>query len=389
MSSLSALILDDREGIIAASPGATRLRRLADVKVLSGSLEQLTADELARVDILVPIRERTALNADTLSRMPSLKLVLQTGGHAYHLDAGYCSGRGIPVTLSRHAIAPKAAVPELTFALAVSALRKIPAAHQSMMNGQWMPFMGRTLNGRTLGILGYGRHGANVARIARAYGMHVVACQRGDSSASDDVRRLSLEQLLAESDVVSIHLKLSEQSRGLLNGKRLAQMKLGSILINTSRGAIVDESALVSALQTGPLAAAALDVFAVEPLPEDSPLRRLPNVVLTPHIGWTVEETLLEFADIAADQLEAYLEGRLARSELHDPNVTLPASSVGGLAPAKVAVPARDDTTGESHVISAPCGCLEDNKISHDGIQADSSTSVPEKPMTERRTNEE
>lgn len=335
MSNLSLLVLDDKEGLISRSPGAARMREIADVRILTGSLDQLTADELAGVQVLMPIRERTRLGSAALSKMPALQLILQTGGHAYHLDADYAAANGIPVTLGRRAFGPKAAVPELTFALAVSVLRMIPAAHQSMVNGEWKPFLGRTLNGRTLGILGYGRHGKKVAALATAFGMKVQAWQRNpDSPAEGDVRRVGLDELMATSDVLSIHLKLSDESRGLLDAQKLALMKPGSILINTSRGAIVDESALIAALQSGPLSAVGLDVFENEPLAADSALRALPNVVLTPHIGWTVEEVLTEFADIAADQLQDYLAGGLKRSELLDAAVVLSDKASGGLSEA-------------------------------------------------------
>jgi phosphoglycerate dehydrogenase-like enzyme len=333
VSALSVLVLDDREGLIASSPGIERMRQIADVRVLDGSLDQLEEDELADVNVLMAIRERTKLDAETLEKLPSLELILQTGGHAYHLDADHTTQRGVPVTLSRRAFGPRAAVPELTFALAVAALRQIPAAHQSMAEGEWLPFVGRTLSGRTLGILGHGRHGANVVRIAKAYGMKVLVWKRSEDAYGDedDADRVDIDDLLASSDVVSIHLKLSDESRGLLDAGRLAQMKEGSVLINTSRGAIVDEQALVSALQSGPLSAAGLDVFENEPLAADSPLRTLPNVVLTPHIGWTVEEVLIEFADIAADQLEQYLASSLSRTELLDPDVVTAPTARGGL----------------------------------------------------------
>jgi phosphoglycerate dehydrogenase-like enzyme len=146
------------------------------------------------------------------------------------------------------------------------------------------------------------------------------------------VERLPLDELLAQSDVLTIHLKLTDESRGLLDAQKLALMKPGSVLVNTARGAIVDEGALIDALQNGPMSAAALDVFAHEPLAEDSPLRSLPNVVLTPHVGWTVEEVLTEFADIAADQLGQYLDGRLDRRELQNPAVALAGTAHGGLA---------------------------------------------------------
>lgn len=333
MTRLKLVVLDDREGLIARSPGAERMRELADVRVLDGSLDQLSDAELAEVQVLMPVRERTKLPADVLSRMPALELVLQTGGHAYHLDADYTAEHGIPVALGRRAFGPRAAIPELTFALAIDALRMIPQADRSMHEGEWKPFLGRTLSGRTLGILGFGRHGVNVARIAKAFGMRVLAWQRTPGQqGTDDVERVSLDELLAQSDVLSIHLKLTDESRGLLDAEKLARMKPGSVLVNTARGAIVDEEALIEALRTGPLSAAALDVFAHEPLAADSPLRTLPNVVLTPHIGWTVEEVLTEFADIAADQLGQYLDGRLSRGELQNPDVTLASSAHGGLA---------------------------------------------------------
>lgn len=330
MNRPQVLILDDREGLVAGSPGLARMRELADVRVLTQSMDLVPNEELASVQILMAIRERTRLDAATLDRFPALELILQTGGHAYHLDAAHAAARQIPVTLGRRAFGPRAAVPELTFALAVAALRYLPTAHRSIVEGRWEPFMGRTLNGRTLGILGYGRHGRNVARIGAAFGMNVVAWQRDGAASDDGISRLGLDDLLAESDVVSIHLKLSDESRGLLDAGKLASMKEGSVLINTSRGAIVDEHALVDALRSGPLSAAGLDVFTEEPLPADSALRTLDNVVLTPHIGWTVEEVLVEFADIAADQLGQYLAGTLDRRELLDPAVVVRDGALGG-----------------------------------------------------------
>ena len=315
------LILDDREGILSVSPGADRLRALADVTVQDRPLADSEDVELADVQVLLAMRERTRLDAATLSRFPSLELLLQTGGHAYHLDADELRRRGVPVALSRRARAARAAVPELTFALAVAALRHMPQAQRAMDAGRWPALTGRTLAGRTLGLLGMGRHGSEVARIAAAFGMDVVAWDRPGSTrpADDGPPRLGLDELLAVSDVLSVHLRLSDQSRGLLNGERLRRMKPGAILVNTARGAIVDEAALVDVLRHGPLAAAGLDVFATEPLPVESPLRGLPNVVLTPHVGWTVEEVFTEFAAIAADQLEQYLRGGLDPAELLDP----------------------------------------------------------------------
>ena len=311
------LVLDDREGRIRAAPATDRLRELADVRILRDPLATVADDELADVEVLLAIRERTRLDAATLDRFPALRLILQTGGHAYHLDQDAARERGIVVALQRRATAPRTAVPELTFGLMIAAMRHFPQAQRELGSGAWPELVGRCLRGRRLGLLGVGRHGSQVARVAEAFGMQVVAWARpGSAPADGGVPRLELDELLATSDVVSVHLRLSEESRGLLDAERLARCKPGSVLVNTARGAIVDEPALVEVLREGPLAAAALDVFAEEPLPEDSPLRSLPNVVLTPHVGWTVEEVFDEFAAIAADQLEGYLKGALDPAEL-------------------------------------------------------------------------
>jgi D-3-phosphoglycerate dehydrogenase len=311
------LILDDWEGRLAAAPGTARMRELADVEILDGPLAEADDARLSEVTVLMAVRERTRLDAAALARFPALELILQTGGHAYHLDADAARERDVVVTLGRRAVGPRAAVPELTFALMIAALRGLPEAWRSMAAGEWPVLTGRTLAGRRLGLLGTGRHGTRVARIATAFGMDVVAWARpGSTGADPSLPRVDLDELLRTSDVVSIHLRLSPDSRGLLDAQRLRAMKPGAVLVNTSRGAIVDEAALAEALRTGPRAAAGLDVFTEEPLPAGSPLRALPNVVLTPHIGWTVEEVFDEFAEIAADQLGQYLAGSLDPAEL-------------------------------------------------------------------------
>lgn len=312
------VVLDDREGRISAAPATSRLRELADVCILEHPLTAVPDAEVSDVKVVMAIRERTRLDARTLARFPQLELVLQTGGHAYHLDARAARERGILVALGRRAVAARAAVSELTIMLAIAALRRVPEAHHTMASGGWSTLIGRTLAGRRLGLLGTGRHGQQVARVAQVLGMEVVAWARPGGTGAAGIRRIELDELLATSDVISIHLRLSDQSRGLLDRERLRRCKAGAILVNTARGPIVDEDALVEVLRDGPLAAAGLDVFTEEPLPADSALRSLPNVVLTPHIGWTVEEVFDEFASIAADQLEAYLAGALDTRELLD-----------------------------------------------------------------------
>ena len=329
------LVLDDHEGRIAGAPAMARLRELAEVTVLDRPLGDSDQDALARAQVLLAIRERTRLDAALLDRLPELELVLQTGGHAYHVDQEAATGRGIVVALSRRARMASASVPELTFGLMLAVLRRIHPLAAELAAGGWPAALGGTLAGRTLGILGLGRHGRPVARIAAAFGMAVLAWDRDPGRAHADepvAERLPLDDLLERSDVVSVHLKLSPESTGLLDRDRLARMKPGAILVNTARGAIVDEPALVDALRGGHLAGAGLDVFATEPLPPDHPLRTAPNVVLTPHIGWKVEEVFAEWAEIAADQLAAWLEGRLAAAEVLDPSaVEVPRERLGGL----------------------------------------------------------
>jgi phosphoglycerate dehydrogenase-like enzyme len=330
------LVLDDEEGRIAGAPAMARLRALAEVTVLDRPLHAGDLDRLAGVRVLLAIRERTRLDDALLERLPDLELILQTGGHAYHVDQEAATRRGIVVALSRRARMATASVPELTFGLMLAVLRRIHPLAAELAAGAWPAAMGGTLAGRTLGILGLGRHGRPVARIAAAFGMVVLAWDRdpGRDYPDDEpvAERLPLDDLLERADVVSVHLKLSPESTGLLDRDRLARMRPGAILVNTARGAIVDEQALVDALHGGRLAGAGLDVFATEPLPADHSLRTAPNVVLTPHIGWKVEEVFTEWAEIAAEQLAAWLDGNLPAAEVLDPSaVEVPRERLGGL----------------------------------------------------------
>jgi phosphoglycerate dehydrogenase-like enzyme len=308
------LILDDWEKRIAASPSWNQLKEMVDIEFLTESINTIPDSLLSNVSFLMAIRERTALNDQVFARLPKLKLVLQTGGHAYHIDLEAAKKRGIAVALGRGGKAPLASVTELTIAMMLGVMHLLPQAQQSMSIGQWPLLNGRTLSERRLGILGMGRYGKLVARIAKnSFNMNVVAWARpgGDNNNSDDIPRISLDDLLRSSDIVSIHLRLSPESINLLNAQRLQSMKPGSILINTARGAIVNESALIDALIHGPLGGAGLDVFTHEPLAPDSQLRSFNNVILTPHIGWTVEEVFEEFAQIASTQLLQYLNKTL------------------------------------------------------------------------------
>jgi phosphoglycerate dehydrogenase-like enzyme len=325
------LVLDDREGLVRASDAVARLREWCDVTVLDRPLADVGDEELGDVRFVLAIRERTPLDATTLARLPRLELVLQTGSHAYHADAEELRRRGVLVALGRRARAVESAVPELALLLALACVRRLGEASDAMGAGAWPSLVGGTLAGRRLGVVGLGRHGRGVARLAAALGTEVVAWDRAGESAGeatsrgragpDGVRLLPLDALLATADVVSLHLRLTDATRGLLGREQIAVMKPGAVLVNTARGALVDEDALVDALRSGHLAAAGLDVFADEPLPPDHPLRRMPQAVLTPHVGWTVREVFTEAAAVAAAQLADHLAGRLDPSELLDPHV--------------------------------------------------------------------
>ncbi|HSO12979.1 MAG TPA: D-2-hydroxyacid dehydrogenase family protein [Anaerolineales bacterium] len=320
MNKPKLLVMDDYEGELAMSPAMTRLRQLADVTILNHPIDDYNI--LKDFQILLALRERTKLDSRFFESCPALELVLQTGGHAYHVDQAVATQKGIVVALGRQVSRPTVVVPELALGFMLGLVRQIYPLTTGMSKGEWQGLIGGSLAGRTLGILGYGRHGRPVARLAEAFRMKVVAWDRtGSHSAADEfgVRRLPLDDLLAESDVISIHLRLSDESRGLLDRSKLWKMKPGAILINTSRGAIIDEAALIDALREKRLAGAGLDVFAIEPLPKSSPLRTMQNVLLTPHVGWQVRDVFHEFVEIAADQLASWLKTELSRSDVLDP----------------------------------------------------------------------
>ena len=306
---LKLVVLNDHEGELNKAPAMARIRSLMDVVVLDRPVQSDDQPLLQTADMLLALRERTLINGEFLDQCPNVELILQTGGHAYHVDQEAVAERGVLVVLGRRVTQPTVVVPELVFGLLLGLIRQIYPLHQQMTEGKWPQLIGDSLHGKTMGLLGYGRHGKPIARLAEAFGMRVIAWDRtgqGDDPDEYGVRRLPLASLLSQADVVSVHLKLSDESRGFLNRERLAMMKDGAYLINTARGAIIEEAALVERLQSGKLAGAGLDVFAAEPLAEDSPLRRLSNVLLTPHVGWQVSTVLHQFVAIAADQLEEY-----------------------------------------------------------------------------------
>ncbi|MGE3652461.1 MAG: NAD(P)-dependent oxidoreductase [Reyranellaceae bacterium] len=302
-------ILDDIHHAYDGTEGVRRLRARAEVRIFTGPFGEPTA--LAGFDAVVANRERTRFSRALLEALPDLRVIAQTGNHVYHIDMTAAAARGVMVAKATGGYSVGAA--ELAIGLALALMRRIPESDRALKRGEWRPPMTHVLHGKTLGLVGLGHVGRHVAGIARAFGMRVLAWSRrldDATAAALGVEGRALDDMLRESDVVSIHATLGPETRGLIDARRLALLKPSACLINTARGAIVDEAALCDALAAGRLAGAGLDVFAEEPLPPGHPLVALPNVILTPHIGWPTDEAYADFANAAADALLAYLDGR-------------------------------------------------------------------------------
>ncbi len=309
-------VLDDYHRTFGADPAIERLRRRLPVDVYT---EKLPLGRLRGYPILIALRERTRFDAAFFEALPGLELIAQTGNHAYHIDMAAATKAGVLVGMASSDIETMSFIArstiELTFGLMLAVLRRIPQTDQAMRRGEWPSFAGRTLAGKKLGILGLGRIGREIAQLAQAFRMQVLAwgpTLTGERAMRSGATFLELDALLEEADIVTVQLKLSEDSRGLLNEQRLRRIGPDGVLINTARGAIVDERALARVLAEGALGAAGLDVFAEEPLAPDSPLRRLDNVVLTSHLGWLADLTYRTFAQAVVEIIEAYLDGRYA-----------------------------------------------------------------------------
>jgi phosphoglycerate dehydrogenase-like enzyme len=262
-------------------------------------------------DALIANRERTRFTRALLEQLPDVRIIAQTGNHAHHIDLEAAKERGVVVAKASGGFSVGAA--ELAIGLAIAVMRRIPAAHDALTRGRWVTSSTPVLHGKTIGIIGLGGVGGHVARLAGAFGMRVLAWGprlTAAAAARAGAEHRPLDDLLQESDVVSVHATLTPESRGLLDARRIGLMKPTAYLVNTARGPIVDEQALVDALENRRIGGAALDVFNQEPLPADHPLTRLDNVVLTPHSGWPTDEAYARFAAAACDVLLAYLDGR-------------------------------------------------------------------------------
>lgn len=265
-------------------------------------------------DAVVAMRERTPFTEERFARLPNLRLLVTTGMANAAIDLAAAERHGVTVCGTH---SPAVATPELTWGLILSLIRNIPAESTGMREGQWQNTIGGDLHGRTLGVVGLGRLGSRVAAVGNAFGMRVLAWSENLDPATAGERgaeAVSKQALFSQSDVVTVHYKLSERSAGLVGREELSWMKPTAYLVNTSRGGLVDTDALIQALHEGTIAGAGLDVYDVEPLPADDLLRTAPRTVLTPHIGYVTEETYRVFYGQAAEDVAAFLAGTPLRT---------------------------------------------------------------------------
>jgi len=304
-------ILDDYQGVALSVADWSSLGAgvsLHPIHERIGSEDEL-AERLRTFDVVVAMRERTPFPASLIERLPSLKLLVTTGRRNAAIDVKAATARGILVSGTATLAMPPV---ELTWGLILSLARHIPRESIAMRSGAWQTTVGVGLHGKTLGVVGLGRLGSDVARIGKAFGMDVIAWSQNLTREKTDplgVELVDKESLFRRSDIVSVHLVLSDRTRGIVGEHDLTMMKPTAFLINTARGPIVDEHALIRALRHSVISGAGLDVFDEEPLPPDHPLRRLENVVLTPHLGYvTAENYRLAYGE-AVEDIRAFLSG--------------------------------------------------------------------------------
>ena len=307
---MKVAILDDYQNLALAMADWSSVAGRAEITVFNDHVADPDAvvDRLLPFDVVCVMRERTPLPREVIERLPQLKLIASTGRRNASIDIGAAEERGIRVTATGYRSTPTI---EMTWALILASARHIVRESNSVRDGGWQTSIGRELDGRVLGVLGLGNIGGQVARIGLAFGMKVIAWSQNMTPQIADAAGATLvtkDELFRDADVVTIHLILSKRTRGLVGAAELALMKPTSMLINTSRGPIVDEGALIQALTSRSIAGAALDVFDAEPLPADHPFRALDNVLATPHIGYVADNLYRTFYGDAAASIAAWLD---------------------------------------------------------------------------------
>ncbi|MGY1718627.1 D-2-hydroxyacid dehydrogenase family protein [Blastococcus sp. SYSU DS0552] len=308
-------VLDDYQSVAAEFCDWSRLPEPAEVVTFADAVADPDAlvARLRGVDVVVVMRERTRFGRDVLERLPDLRLLVTTGMRNKSIDVAAAAELGITVCGTA---ASGTATAELTWALILATVRHVPQEDAAMRAGGWQTTIGTDLHGARLGVIGLGRIGAQVARIGAAFGMDVVAWSQNlteERATEVGARLVGKDELFATADVVTVHLLLSKRTRGLIGADDLALMKHTAVLVNTSRGPIVDEAALVDVLRRGAIAGAGLDVYDAEPLPREHPLRELRRAVLTPHLGYVTRGTYEVFYGEAVEDVAAWMAGRPIR----------------------------------------------------------------------------
>ena len=315
----SIAILDDYQGVARSLADWSALEKSCTIETFRENLAvpDAAAKALAPFDILCTMRERMAIPRALIERLPNLKLITVTGPHMRSLDLAAATERGILASHSTNRGPGGAATPELTWGLILAVARHIPLEDRRLRaGGVWQTTVGMGLHGKTLGLIGLGRVGATVAKIAHGFGMTIIAWSQNMTAAQAEAcgaRLVDKDTLFRDSDVVSLHVVLSERTRGLVGGREFGLMKPSAILINTSRGPVVDTEALMAALKANRIAGAGIDVFDEEPLPRNHPIRSLENAVLTPHLGYVADDILRVWYEDSVEAIGAFLAGKPIR----------------------------------------------------------------------------
>jgi phosphoglycerate dehydrogenase-like enzyme len=308
-------VLDDYQSVAADFTDWSRVPEPVEVVEFHDHVddEDALVARLEPFDVVLAMRERTTLPRTVLERLPNLKLLVTTGMRNKAIDIAAANERGVTVCGTG---SQATATAELTWGLILATLRHIPQEDAAVRAGGWQHTIGADLAGARLGVVGLGRLGSRVATVGQAFGMDVVAWSQNltdERAAEHGVRRVEREKLFATADVVTVHLLWSKRTRGLIGADDFARMKPTAVFINTSRGPIVQEQALIAALQENRIGGAGIDVYDQEPLPADHPMRTLPRTVLTPHLGYVTRGTYEVFYGEAVEDVAAFLAGAPVR----------------------------------------------------------------------------
>jgi phosphoglycerate dehydrogenase-like enzyme len=311
---MKVAVLDDYQNVALQLADWSGVRRHAEITVFNDHVADPSAvvERLRPFDAVCVMRERTPLTREILQQLPNLKLIASTGPRNASIDALAADDFGIAVTATGYDSAPTI---EFTWSLILASMRGIDREAVSLRAGGWQTGLGSNLRGKSLGVVGLGNIGREVARIGLAFGMKVIAWSQNLTEEKANAAGATLvgkQTLFREADVVTVHLVLSSRTRGVIGAPELALMKPTARLINSSRGPIVDQAALIKALQARTIAGAAVDVFDIEPLPADHPFRTLDNLLATPHIGYVTEELYRTFYGDAAASIATWLEANAA-----------------------------------------------------------------------------